>query len=324
MNTAPSIRFRQEPKEFSFPQWIRIWLRERLKAEGGSHDLLSLLDDGLDIRHSGSIGFAPQDIANLGTSHAGREELRVHFMGLQGASSPLPSYLVDPLQKSDDHWAPLRSFYRIFENRTYRLFALAILLRSPWIRCEFMQADPLETHLRQWAGCQELKDERAASRRLGGFSQLVPNGRSREGLKRFLSQQLDSSSVSVDDSAPAWIQNPAPAILGEFTLDGGVALGEHIPMGGEHLDVRLGPLPWDTYRIWSRDPQAARDLVGILVDDFLPRPLDWEGEVVLDPSTVPARAGRHLGDGDTEAQASLGTSAWLGELDLEPARLILA
>jgi len=324
MSTAPSIRFRQEPREFSFPQWIRIWLRERLKAEGGSHDLLSLLDDGLDIRHSGSIGFAPQDIADLGTSHAGREELRVHFMGLQGASSPLPSYLIDPLQKSDDHWAPLRSFYRIFENRTYRLFGLAILLRSPWIRSEFTQADPLEKNLKLWAGCSDNADPNAPSRRLGGFSQLVPNGRSRDGLQRFLAQQLNASSVSVEAGITTWIPNPAPAKLGEVLLNGGGALGDAIPMGGESIEIKIGPLAWDEYRVWSQDRQAATDLVKALVDDFLPRPMEWAGEILLDPSTVPESAGRLLSDADGESQATLGTCAWLGSDDPEPARLVLA
>jgi len=324
MMTAPETRFRQDPRAFSFAQWLRIWLRGRLKDQGRAPDLLSLLDDGLDIHHSGSIGFAPQDIHDLRTSASGREELRVHFMGLQGASSPLPSYMIDPLQRSDERWAPLRAFYRIFENRTYRLFGLAILLRSPWIRSEFTQADPLEKNLKLWAGCLDSADPNAPSRRLGGFSQLVPNGRSRDGLQRFLAQQLNTSSVSVEAGITAWIPNPAPAILGELTLDGGGALGDSIPMGGESIEIKIGPLAWDDYRVWSRDRQAATDLVSALVDDFLPRPMEWSGEILLDPRTVPEGAGRLLSDADGEAQAMLGTCAWLGSEAPEPARLVLA
>lgn len=324
MTNPPSIRFREEPRAFSFAQWVRIWLRQRLGEQGRSPDLLSILDDGLDIHHSGSIGFAPQDIAGLGTSPSGREELRVHFMGLQGATSPLPAYMIDPLQRSDDRWGALRDFYKIFENRTYRLFALAILLRSPWIRSEFTQADPLQKHLRLWAGCLDLQDPNAPSRRLGSFSQLVPNGRSSDGLRRFLAKQLNAPTVVVDDDLTAWIPNPAPARLGELLLDGSGAIGDRIPMGGESLEVKIGPLPWETYRIWSRDRQASTDLVGTLVDDFLPRPMQWSGEVELDPTTVPATAGRHLSDADSEAQAMLGTCAWLGTESPEAARLVLA
>ncbi len=323
MTAAPAQRFREEPRAFSFPQWIRLWLRERLREEEAPHDLLSLLDDGLDIVHSGSITFAPQDIADLRSSSNGRDELHVHFMGLQGASSPLPAYLTDPLQKSDERWAALRGFYAIFENRTYRLFALATLLRAPWIRSELDKADPLSRNLRLWAGCQDALDASAPSRRLGGFSQLVPRLRSKDGLRRFLSQQLGTTVLTVDDSATAWIENPSPASLGSAALDGSGALGDSLPLGGERLDIRLGPLPWDAYALWAMDRQAATDLVATLVEDFLPRPLPWNAIVELDPTTVPADAGRRLGDGATANQARLGAAAWIGEMDLESARLIL-
>lgn len=323
MTPAPAQRFRQDPRAFSFPQWIRIWLREHLKEIGTATDLLSLMDDGLDIHHSGSISFAPQDIAELRESPTGRDELRVHFMGLQGASSPLPAYMIDPLQKSDDRWAALRGFYNIFENRTYRLFALATLLRSPWIRSEFTKADPLEKHLRLWAGCLDAGDPGAPARRLGSFSQLVPHRRSKDGLRRFLAQQLDTPDVQVDDSATAWIDNPAPAHLGETALDGSAALGTSLPLGGERLEVRIGPLPWEAYRPWALDREASARIVSTLVEDFLPRPMQWAAEIELDPATLPEDAGRSLGDASAEAQARLGACAWLGTESPEAARLVL-
>jgi type VI secretion system ImpH/TssG family protein len=324
MMSSPAQRIRQEPRAFSFPQWIRIWLREHMKEIGTTTDLLSLLDDGLDIHHSGSIGFAPQDISELAKSPTGRDELRVHFMGLQGASSPLPAYMIDPLQKSDDRWAALRGFYNIFENRTYRLFALATLLRSPWIRSEFTKADPLEKHLRLWAGCLDPNDPNAPARRLGSFSQLVPHRRSKDGLRRFLAQQLNTPLVEVDDSAVAWIGNPAPASLGESALDGSGALGTGLPLGGERLEAKIGPLPWESYRMWALDRDASTDLVTTLIEDFLPRPMQWAAEIELDPSTLPATAGRALGDASPEDQARLGSCAWLGTEDPEAARMVLA
>ena len=324
MTLPPSDRIRQEPRAFSFAQWVRIWLRDHLTEAGTATDLLSLMDDGLDIHHSGSIGFAPQDISDLRKSPNGHDELRVHFMGLQGASSPLPAYMIDPLQKSDDRWAALRGFYHIFENRTYRLFALATLLRSPWIRSEFTKADPLEKHLRLWAGCLESNDPNAPARRLGSFSQLVPHGRSTDGLRRFLALQLNTPTVEIDDAAIAWIDNPAPARLGESRLDGSGALGSSMPLGGERLSVKIGPLPWDSYRPWALDRDASTKIVATLVDDFLPRPMQWSADIELDPSTLPQSAGRALGDADAESQARLGACAWLGTDAPEAARLVLA
>ena len=320
--TRPSDRLRGEARAFEFLQWIRLWIRQRLDSGSGSdRDILQLLDEGLDIHHSGSLAFAPQDIDSAGSSASGREELLVHFMGLQGASSPLPSYLVDPLQRSDERWAPLRAFYRLFENRVYRILAVGLILRSPAIRAELGSSDALQRQLDQWTGCAVPG---ARSRRLGGLSQLVPHARSARGLERFLSRQLGIARIELDDTATAWVPNPAPAGFdGTSRLDGSVAAGSEIPVGGDRVEIRIGPLRWEQYRIWARDPGSIRATMRELVEDFLPRPMQWEAVAILDPSTLPAECGRSLGDGDPESQARLGGAGWLGELDPEPAVLSL-
>ena len=319
----PLDRLRDEARAFEFLQWIRLWIRTRRSSkDGAGQDVLQLLDEGLDIHHSGSLAFAPQDISSAGISASGREELQVHFLGLQGASSPLPSYLVDPLQRSDERWAPLRAFYRLFENRIYRILAMGLILRSPAIRAELGTSDTLQKHLDQWAGCGAAS---ARSRRLGGLSQLVPHARSAIGLDRFLSRQLGISRIELDDSATAWVPNPAPAGFdGTSRLDGSVAAGSEIPVGGDRVEIRIGPLRWEQYRIWARDPASIRTTMGELLGDFLPRPVQWEAVAILDPLTLPVECGRSLGDGNSEAQACLGAAAWLGEMDPEPTELSLS
>lgn len=317
----PEARMHTEARSFEFLQWVRLWLRKRVaESREKGVDLLSLLDEGLDISHSGSIGFAPQDVDKAGMGANGREELRVHFMGLQGASSPLPAYLVDPLLRSDDHWDALRDFYKIFENRSYRLLALGLILRSPAIRAELGASDDLQRHLRLLGGCDDAASE---SRRLGGFSLLVPQGRSRDGMRRFLAQQLDLTAVEVDASGVAWVPNPSVALLGECRLDGSSAIGATVPVGGERLDIKIGPMPWEQYRAWATYPEAAREKVRVLVEDYLPRPMVWEAEAVLDPTGVPPECGRSLGGADSLNQVHLGAFAWLGTEDPQPARLVL-
>lgn len=317
----PEARMFPKAREFEFLQWVRLWLRDRL-AQGQEKgvDLLALLDEGLDIAHSGSIAFAPQDVASAGDGPNGRAELRVHFMGLQGASSPLPAYLVDPLLRSDDHWDSLRDFYKIFENRSYRLLALGLILRSPAIRAELGASDDLQRHLRLLGGCDDAPSE---ARRLGGFSLLVPQGRSRDGMRRFLSQQLEIEAIEVDASGVAWVENPSPAFLGQTRLDGSSAIGSTVPVGGERVDIRIGPIPWEQYRQMALHPEEARERVRILVEDYLPRPMVWEAEAILDPSGVPADCGRSLGDGSVLQQAHLGAFSWLGSESPEASRLIL-
>jgi type VI secretion system ImpH/TssG family protein len=311
-------RLRTRARDFEFAQWIRLWLREKIQSDHRGGDALQRLDDGLDVHHSGSLGFAPQDIDAAGASPEGEEELRVHFMGLQGASSPLPAYLVDPLQRSDERWNPLREFYRLFEGRVYRVLGAGLIERSPVLRAELGAADPLGRHLREWTGG---RDAAGSGMRSGGLAQLVPRSRSRKGLERFLSRQLGTDRVQVDDRSVAWVPNPSPASLDGCLLDGSSATGDSIPVQGEKVSISLGPVGWESYRAGVADPEALRRKMSELMTAFLPRPMEWEAEIVLDPSTIPAGAGRGLGDG--EAQAVLGAAGWLGEADAEPGRMAL-
>ncbi|HXP90889.1 MAG TPA: type VI secretion system baseplate subunit TssG [Fibrobacteria bacterium] len=319
----PMERLGDEARAFEFLQWIRLWMRTRLvSGDGTGQDILQLLDEGLDIHHSGSLAFAPQDIASAGKSPAGREELLVHFLGLQGASSPLPSYLVDPLQSVDERWAPLRTFYRLFENRIYRILALGLILRSPEIRAELGVSDALASHLDQWAGCATAESR---PRRLGGLSQLVPHARSRTGLERFLSRMLGIERIEADDGPVGWVPNPAPAKMdGDSRLDGTRAAGSELPVAGDRVEIRIGPVRWEQYRAWARDPESIRAAVRGLVEDFLPRPVQWDVVAILDPCGLPPGVGRGLGDRDPDLQACLGAVAWLGDTDPEPAMLSLA
>jgi predicted component of type VI protein secretion system len=199
---------------------------------------------------------------------------------------------------------------------------MGLILRSPAIRAELGASDALQKHLDQWAGCG-ISGTR--SRRLGGLSQLVPHARSAKGLERFLSRQLGIAKIKLDDAATAWVPNPSPAGLdGASRLDGSTATGSEIPVGGDRVEIRIGPLRWEQYRIWAREPGAIRATMRDLLGDFLPRPMQWEVVAILDPSTLPAEYGRSLGEGNSEAQACLGAAAWLGEMDPEPAVLSLS
>ena len=90
------------------------------------------------------------------------------------------------------------------------------------------------------------------------------------------------------------------------------------------MEIRIGPLRWEQYRIWAKDPASIRNTMRELMDDFLPRPMQWEAVAILDPSTLPVTCGRSLGSEDPDSQACLGSSGWLGEMDPEPAVLTLS
>jgi type VI secretion system ImpH/TssG family protein len=317
----PQEHLLERANEFEFRQWIRLWLREHLaKARENGPDLAALLEEGLEIFHSGSMLFASQDIAQARRLPSGRDELRVHFMGLLGASSPLPSHLVDPLQSADDRWAALRDFHRIFENRSYQLLALALLRCSAAIRVELADADDLQVRLDLLS---HTGDRRSRPAKLGGFSHLARCARGKSALWRFLSRQLGTDRIRIDDALVAWIPNPAACTLGtDSVLDGSRAIGSSMPVRGARLAVEIGPLPWEEYHRWTVEPAATGSGLRALVEGFVDREVDWEAWAALDPASLPPGQGRLLGEG--AAQARLGHAAWLGEDGLQAARSPLA
>jgi predicted component of type VI protein secretion system len=136
---------------------------------------------------------------------------------------------------------------------------------------------------------------------------------------------LGIEGIEADDGALGWVPNPSPAKMdGDSRLDGTHAAGLELPVAGDRVEIRIGPMRWEQYRAWARHPESIRATVRELVEDFLPRPVQWDVVAILDPSGIPPGAGRGLGDQDAELQACLGMIAWLGETDPEPAKLSLA
>ncbi|MCB9495716.1 MAG: type VI secretion system baseplate subunit TssG [Fibrobacteria bacterium] len=309
MSPTDSGSWKGASREFEFAQWIRLWLRE-CQVEGRSaHDLLTLLEESLRLAHSGSLGFAPQDIAEFRpSSEGGKAALSLHFLGLKGASSPLPGYLTDLLQSAHPGAPGLRAFLEIFENRLYQLQAIALLSRRPGVREELRSADRLSARLRSLAGVDE---EGQASRRMGGMGLLAPKRKSARSLEILLARQLSLSPVKIQDRCVSLIASPKPPALGDMKLDGRQPLAGAMRCGGELLKIRMGPVPWAKFSEITRDTEAFRIRMRSIVDEFLPRPMGWIAEVVLDVSTVPGDVGIRLGDGP--APVRIGQGAWIGE-----------
>lgn len=309
MNGPAESRALADARMTAFDQWIRLWLRSRAREASSRDDILALMASGLRMSHSGSLGFAPQDIASVGKDPGGRDSLKLHFMGLRGASSPLPAYLTDPLERATEGSESLRDFLSLFENRMYQLHALALLRRRPWMREELRRIDDLPTRLRALAGAQEGG---ATTRRLGAMGLLARRRRSSKGLAVFLADQLGIDRVVVNDRAVAHVPNPVLPKLGEATLSGGASIGERVPVGGESIAISMGPVAWGAYRRHLGDPAEFRESIRVLIDDYLPRPMLWSVDYSLDLVTVPARAGTILGDRDIQGQVRLGHCGWLG------------
>lgn len=309
----------EDAREYAFEQWVRLWLRRRIAglAPGDADGILALLEDGIRPESSGSFAFPAQDIADAEIPDGRTARLRLHFLGLTGASSPLPSFLVEDLARERESSSPLRDFLHLFERRAYRLYAWVVLQRKIWARAEFSACDGLAERLMAWAGDTGGPDMDDA-RRLRGMALLGPSVRSAVRLRRYLSMQLSEEAIEVDDRGEQWFANPSPAGLGRAVLGGDAAIGGRIRLAGERVQVRLGPLHWDSYREFAGDRAGTQARVAGLMEDFLERPRPWRVVFELDADTAP-RSTTILG-----GEMRLGRHGWIGSSTRCPAHLVIA
>lgn len=282
------------PGSFGFAQWVRLWLRSsvHLGKEHCWEDLASLLE----IRPTGSLRFAASDLERCEVDAAGRARLWVNFMGLRGPNSPLPTQMLDSLERGRETHAVLESFLDIFDGRIYALYAQALLHRHLGLRAEMH--DPLPRQLESLRG---------------------PGGISRQRLVQVLTRELKISRVEVSDRVIEWL--PAPtAHLGHVTLNGTAALGSHVAVGGNRLEIRLGPVDSGQGQeiVQDRNGFAAR-LAGVFSEHLdMSRP--WRAELLLPASLDPFNKNCLR----LSKPPRLGRTAWLGRLEAPQITMVFA
>lgn len=282
-------RLRQElakqPWRFEFAQWVRLWLRTSTSLGKPAHweSLASLLE----IRPTGSLRFAASDLERCEVDSAGRARLQVNFMGLRGTNSPLPAQLLDGLERGRETHAALEGFLDIFDGRLYALYAQALLHRHPSLRAEMR--DPLPRQL------EKLQDS---------------SGISRKRLERVLIRELGISQIKVSDRTIEWFPVP-PARLGRAALDGTFVLGRRVAIGGNRLEIRLGPVSPRQGQEISRDREGFAHRLSSVFSEQLGLPRSWRVELLL-PASPNSLDGNCLKISDPPR---LGCNAGIGSIE---------
>ncbi|MCE9788548.1 type VI secretion system baseplate subunit TssG [Shewanella chilikensis] len=107
----------QDYREYSFFQLVELLHQ---MEDRDPEDAQWELAGELQFSANPSLGFAPADISMLESLGDGRLRLETCFLGLNGAQSPLPSYLLDMLLEDED--GIRRNFLDFFNNRLISLF----------------------------------------------------------------------------------------------------------------------------------------------------------------------------------------------------------
>ena len=274
---------------FSFFQSLRL-----LRRCGGTGEESPADREGADldlrIRPDLSLGFPASDVARIEETPGGPASYRVtvSFLGLYGASSPLPTFYTEDLideQLADS--TTTRDFLDIFHQQLYlllfrcwskyRQFVKVVEEESPEdLEKLFCLMGLGETELRKVAG-----GPYGLLRYIGLFTQ---HPRSAVGLEGMLRDAVGGPPVELIPCLlrKARIPPDQRAVLGES----GHQLGEDCFVGHEIDDrmgkfrLRIGPL--DAERFDSLLPgRPAHQRVAAMVGLYLTDPLEYDLELIL-------------------------------------------
>ncbi|CCO24157.1 type VI secretion system baseplate subunit TssG [Maridesulfovibrio hydrothermalis] len=262
-------RLLDNPEEYSFFQAIRL-LRLHSGACTGK-DLETFFRDYLRVRPQLSLGFPATDLTDLeeeALEDGDRYRLETTFMGLYGASSPLPVFYTEELltEASDDK-SVTRDFIDIINNGVYVQFFKA------WSRSRLMikAVDERDSSWLERLNCllglghkENLAVIPEECRRYRHIGLLTQYPRSALGLNTLLKDSLQHNNVRVEQCVLRKVKLPEDQ---RFSL--GVSsnvLGEE-SLVGEELEDRT-----------SKCAIVIRDLDAARYHQLLPG--DGDGEVL--------------------------------------------
>ncbi|MFH1984871.1 MAG: type VI secretion system baseplate subunit TssG [Pseudomonadota bacterium] len=303
----------QEGKRFSFVQAMRL-LHFLVKRQAGNDVDPHTLEQRIRCRPALSLDFPGTDITAIGTSGEAPEtfDITATFLGLYGASSPLPTfYTEDLLHEQSDDKSITRDFLDIFNAPLYPLYFRG------WGKYQLAyqiveQEDPDTLHrLFSLLGLESplfqrrLSDPMALLRYIGLTTQ---SPRSAEGLRALLSDALDAPRLGIVQCVTrlASIPEDQRCRLGIS----GASLGHNSYLGVRITD-RMGKF---RVHIGAADGQTLHRLLpdGVhfkkmteMIGFYLDQPLTWDLEI-----TVAAGETRHAGLG-TDTWSRLGWNTWL-------------
>ncbi len=293
-------------------------------------------EEVIRIRPNKDLAFPPGDVqridrkvVNHGEDNE-RETFEVfeNFMGLYGASSPLPPFVADMIAQNYSDEDPLRDFLDIFNHRALSLrykgwkkHCLAAMFRSDFddpatmVFCALLGYDKLAPR-EEWVIPPERLIPYAG--RLAGGSQSV------SGLEVVVSDFFAVEDVRVQQFLPRRIkltendQNRLGAPGQNCKLGDNLVLGDELHDVCGQFRLSIGGLTFEEFKKFQPGEPAFKELV-FLVRLYTRNQLGFEIELHLQREA----AGSMLVSSMIERNA-LGRSSWLGAGDLDKAAVRLS
>jgi type VI secretion system protein ImpH len=304
-------RLLEDGPSHAFAQALRL-LRRIVAAEAGT-GARDQLWRRVTVRPHLAMGFATSDVRAIRQREGDPPgyEMTVEFLGLYGASSPLPNfYTEDLLEEQSAQGSSSRDFIDIFNSAIYplhfeswgkhRLFYALIEAADPaaWERLFCLLG------FQRPAGLCEL-EPRGLLSYLGLFGQ---GARPAEGLRGLLADHFGEASFRIRQcvARTARIAGHQRCRLGlaNHALGQDACLGSRIQDATGKFRIELGPVSAATMQRFLPGQPAFRALAE-LVRLYARDPLAWDLRIILGPGQA---RGARLGAG---AWSALGRDTWL-------------
>jgi type VI secretion system protein ImpH len=313
----------RQPQQFSFLQLMRLL---RLWSEPvSSKEWEALLRGRVRFRSTLSLGFAVTDVDDLTLELSDDREdkypfacarITSSFLGLYGASSPLPIFYTERLldEKAEDCSA-MRDFLDIFNNSFFLFHFRLSRLMYPLHRALIGRNHNAEHMLMSLASFgnmplrERLEDEQYFLRYAGLFSMST---RSSLGLRAVLTDASDGSATRIHCNvlrhAPVPVEQQARLGLAACTLGEDIVLGDAIPCYQGKIAIEFYDLDEEAMQRLLPGTNLARRLHA-LIRNYCREPLDYEVLLRMRPD-----AARPLCPGGNAQGrfARLGHDVWLG------------
>jgi type VI secretion system protein ImpH len=298
---------------FSFIQIYRLLsllIRREERGQGEGEKIARRIH----IRPDLSLQFPENEVVSVAEGEEPPESYRVvaAFLGLYGASSPLPAfYTEDLLRESAEDRSITRDFIDVINNALYHLFFQCWAKnRLAYQVAEEGSPEALDRiYCLLGLGSEEIKASFDHPYGLLRFIGLASqSSRSAEGLRSLLSDALNTSDLQVEEGLSRSVPIPDDQRF-KLGIQGNLLgissyLGKEIKSCTGKFRIHLGPLPEKDFRKFLPDqPSFAR--MGELVRFYVDQPGTWDVEIKVAAETVkPACLGGIEG-------ARLGWNSWV-------------
>ena len=312
---TPAVKKRllEEGERFSFTQALRL-LRYIISRENGGIGGYDEISRRIRVRPYLSLDFPESDITKIEELPGDHPLYRITatFLGLYGASSPLPTfYTEDLLYEQSDDVAITRDFIDIFNFPAFNLFFKCWKkYRLFYTIVEEPDADVVQRLYcligLEGAQLRRKVDDAAGMLRYIGLLTQFP--RCAEGLRSLLVDSVDEPSISIDQCVPRVTAIPEDqrCAVGKS----GHRLGENSYLGFEIADrmgkfrILAGPLDSGSFHRFLPDRPAFRKMIR-MTRFYLDQPLACDFELRIDSDDIEtARLG-------SETWSQLGWNTWI-------------